>query len=113
MDEILLKAYADGIVNSLKERNGGNSFATVDVREEIYDEDSAGTALLRFLVKFYWDSTGPFGADYTNSVEAVLTLNISDSRVTIGERMNWDHLTIEACGSAADWLAQQAVAHRI
>lgn len=108
MDQILLKAYADGIIDSLKEREGGDSHASVSVAEEMYDQDDTGADLLRFSVKFYWDITLPYGVDETLSVVTVLTLNIANSRVTIGYGNEWGYLTRQTVSEAADWLVQEA-----
>lgn len=113
MESIFLQAYAEGIIESLKAREGGDTFAGFDLGEEMYEDN-------RYLVpvKFWWEgvvSTGRFGgigAQRTTtdrSVQTVLRLDILSSRVTVGYDTEWYVLNFGNIDASADWLAQEAV----
>lgn len=110
MEQIFIRAYADGIVESLRARVQSTpgaldivAFAAVDLGEEAYDP-----TVYQVVAKFYWDTYSiPFGS-LGASYETVLRLHLLSSRVQVGEADGWGVLNFANIDAAADWIALQA-----
>jgi hypothetical protein len=108
MHEILLKAYADGIVQSLKERyndpgHGPVPFAAVDLGEETNDGDVHSVQ-----VKFFWEMYSSMIGSYERSYQTVLHVNGYEGMVSIDYTDEWGYLTPLCISSHTDWLTQAA-----
>lgn len=112
VEQILLKAYADSIVDSLKTREGGDTFAGFDLGEEHYDGD-----LYQSSVMFWWEivaSTGRFGGIGSQrttremSYQTVLSVNVRTGLVEIGETAEWGYIIPAFIDRSTDWISQQA-----
>lgn len=95
-----IKAYADGIVESLKARFM-DSYASVSLGEENIEAD-----LIAVNVKFFWESSSSIGL-VTRSYGTVLKINSGSGLVSVGETDMWGSLTFQTVDVAADWIAQQ------
>lgn len=100
LHEIFIKAYADGIVESLKARFM-DSHAAVSLGEDHIDDD-----IIQVSVRFFWESSGPIGL-VTRSQQTVLKVNASSGLVSVGETDMWGSLTFQTVDVAADWIVQQ------
>ena len=108
MDEIILKAYADCIVDSLIERQGGHTSAAVALGETNYEADETGD-ILQQSVKFYWETYNTrLGHEVDKSYQTVISVRVDSGQVSIGaSRDDWDVFTPQTVHSSADWLVQQ------
>lgn len=111
MHEILIKAYADGIVESLKSRNHYNTpdgpvdvFAAVDLGEDHIEDDIHSVS-----VKFWWERYQPVVGTIEGRLETTLHINVLSGKVDIGYTGEWDHITPRTIDSAADWIVQEAL----
>lgn len=103
MHNIFLKAYADAIVESLREREGGDSYASVSIGEE---ESFQSLGLVMWKVKFFWETTNKIIGTVDRSVETKLCFNLDNSMVSLFEHEDQEPFTMDAARSAADWLVQ-------
>jgi hypothetical protein len=112
MEHILLKAYADGIVESLKDRDtSGFSFAAVDLGESGYSEpnEQGESDVYSMAVKFWWEVHNRHiseALDYSAAV--TLRINLNTGKVTIGDNFEWVSLAPVDIHASADWVTQQA-----
>lgn len=98
--DTFIKAYADGIVESLKARFM-DSHAAVSLGEEHIEAEVIQTS-----VRFFWESSSPLGL-VTRSLQTVLKINSSSGLVSVGETDMWGSLTFQTVDVAADWIVQQ------
>lgn len=83
LEHILLKAYADTIVEVINERNDSD-WASVSIGDENPDSDRQ---VIEWSAKFYWTAFGdnPFDQSY----ETTLQLNVQTGEVKIDDLPWW------------------------
>lgn len=106
VDEIILKAYADCIVESLTERAGGDRPAAVSLGETRYDKDASGH-IFQQSVKFWWETYATaLGKWVDRSYETVLQVRVDTGEVSLAHLEEWRLLSPGSAQSAADWIVQ-------
>lgn len=110
MHEILIKAFADGIVESLKARfeivdedGPVRTFAAVDLGEDHIDDDIHSVS-----VKFYWETHNKIVGTVDRSLQTTLHINVLNGKTDIGYQGGWENLTPMRIDSAADWITAEA-----
>lgn len=104
MEQIFIRAYADGIVASLKARfstGDQDAFAAVSLGEESYDN-----TVYAVSVKFFWEATNKVIGTVDRSLQTVLRLDLINSVLTVGYDTDWHPLHFATVDSSADWIVQ-------
>jgi hypothetical protein len=104
MHNIFLQAYADGIVESLREREGGDAYAAVSIGEE---ESFQSLRLVMWKVKFFWETTSTILGRADRSYTTKLCFNLDNSEVSLFEDESSAPLSMQTVQTAADWIVMR------